>query len=302
MLRDTFVFGDSRHRLSLSLSDLPPAPPSHRAVLSSLSLSSLPLPTSSAPAHVNSSRPPNSFGHCFVQPQAPSTLFLDFSLPQLPSTAQQLSSTSAALARPRLSSASSSATRPAPTLFGLSNTPGPDSLQPQPLARPHSAVFDISQQLARSQLSSKPDVQPATHNPRDAARGIPIGNSSHLCHSLQFAANSYHFFFLLHHIFSALFSYQHEFFHTTHWRGSIVVFLPRTLHTNSIYNFCTFLFLSLSYTHNFHATHSYSRTHVLPLQIGTGTRAVNLTLSLSPSPPCLFPRGDSISSSSFPLR
>ena len=79
------------------------------------------------------------------------------------------------------------------------------------------------------------------------------------------------------------------FFHTNpcHWRGSIVVFLPRTLHTNSIYNFCTFVLsnfildLTVQLLLKTHTTHSYSRTHVLPLQIGIGTRVVNLTLSLS---------------------
>ena len=50
-----------------------------------------------------------------------------------------------------------------------------------------------------------------------------------------------------------------------------VVFLPRTLHTNSIYNFCTFVLsnfildLTVQLLLNAHTTHSYSRTHVLPL-------------------------------------
>ena len=44
-------------------------------------------------------------------------------------------------------------------------------------------------------------------------------------------------------------------------------------------------------------THSYSCDVLFHIQIGTGTRAVNLTLSFSSSPPFLSPRGISISSS-----
>ena len=61
-----------------------------------------------------------------------------------------------------------------------------------------------------------------------------------------------------------------------------------------------FLILSWSYrtTSKIHIQHILFHAHTFfHFQIGTGTRAVNLTLPLSPSPPCLSPRGDSILSS-----
>ena len=145
MLRDTF--GDSRHRLSLS--DLPPAQPFNSAVRSSLSF----FATSSHelspwPRQLNSA--PNSRSAIVSFSLEPPRLFLDFSAPQLSSTAQQLSSASAALARPRLFSASAAVARPR-----LSSAPAA-------LARPR--LSSVPAALARPRLSSD-SAAPVTVTP-----------------------------------------------------------------------------------------------------------------------------------------
>ena len=145
MLRDTFVFGDSRHRLSL-------------------------------------------FRTCH-QRNRPTALFVRLSLSFFATSSHEPPATS---------------TRPAPTLFGLSNTPGPNSLRPQQLAwprlssasatRPAPTLFGLSTRPATA-FSSASAPRPATQRyifdlsnspghsfppnpksslqraPRDAARG-----------------------------------------------------------------------------------------------------------------------------------
>ena len=117
------------------------------------------------PRHLNSA--PNSRSVIVSFSLEPPRLFLDFSAPYLSSTAQQLSSASAALARPRLFSASAALARP--RLFSASAA----------VARPR--LSSVSAALARPRLSSdsaapaRPRLRP---QPQLALRSQPPMMSS----------------------------------------------------------------------------------------------------------------------------
>ena len=283
MLRDTFVFfGDSRHRLSLS--DLPPAQPSYSAVRSSLSLSSLPLPTSSAPGHVPPGPHSNSPGPDSRRPQQ--------------------------LARPRLFSASAAvASNPGPHhhricdrreeplpdgrrsggdeglgsrlqqqspghvsyLRPQQHSPGHVSLRPQQDPLDHVFYFSHSSRFAVS-----PRWCPAcnAHPSRDAARRL-----SRYCTVLLSLSLNLCVFFLCCSLLS--FPIVSFFFHTNPLEGEYCSVPPShtthlyakltlaRLHKNALrflpLELCPFLFYLYRTQYNCHTTHSYSRTHVLTL-------------------------------------
>ena len=210
-------FGDSRHRLSLL--DLPPAQPFHSAVRSSLSLSSLPLPTSSAPGHIPPGPHSNSPGPDSLRPQ------------QL--ARPRLSSAPAALARPRLFSASTHS----------STRPGHVSLRSQQHSLDH--VFDLSHS---SRFAVSPRWCPACNArpSRDAARRLSRYCTLFFCLS----PSTFVFFFLL--LFVALFSYREFFFAHNSLEGEYCSVPPsHTTHKQylQLWYFCTFLFyLYLTHT------------------------------------------------------
>ena len=156
-----------------------------------------------------------------------------------------------------------SSTRPATSLFGLSSSRpatslfGPSSTRPATSrfglrrTRPATSLFCLSStrsttsstqpQLGASSHSA-PDPACNAHSSRDAARG------SRYCTLFFCLSPSTLVFFFVYCSLLCL-HFVSFFFIQTHWRGSIVVFLPRTL---QLLYFCTFLFYLHRTQYNFH--------------------------------------------------
>ena len=163
--------------------------------------------------------------------------------------------------RPATSLFGLSSSRPATSLFGLSMLAAVarPRLSPAPAALARPRLSSVSAALARPRLSSA-SAAPARPRlllqPQLALRSQPPMMSSlqrtsfswrctpplSVLYSvlLSLSLNNLCVFFFVYCSLLCL-HFVSFFFIQTHWRGSIVVFLPRTLHTNSIYNFCTFV-------------------------------------------------------------
>ena len=224
------------------------------------------------------------------------------------------------LARPRLSSAT--ATRPATTLFGLSSSRpatslfgpsssrpatslfGPSSTRPATSlfgpssTRPATSLFGLSSTrlttsstsaTARASQSAPDDVQPATHILLVTLHAASLGTV--LC-SFVSLPQPLCFFPLL---FVALFSYREFFFAHNSLEGEYCSVPPsHTTHKQylQLLNFVLsyFIFIvhiQLSYN-AFLFTHARSST----LDWHRHQSSQLDSFSLSPSPPCLSPRGD----------
>ena len=216
--------------------------------------------------HVDSSRPPPRsaiVSFSLELTRLSSWISRRLSYPALPTwqlllTRPQLSSALAPLARPHSALFGLSSTCPATPFFGLSHSPAPLRFSPQ-------------------------WYPPCNAHPSWRCTRISLGTA---LFSICLSPQTFVFFRLL---FLALFSYGEFFFffvysHTNLLAGSHVVM---TIRTHAHYTHHT-IFVT-------HSARILIHAHILfHIQIGTGTRAVNVTLSLSTSPPCLSPRGPSL--------